>query len=94
MSLSEYEKKVRTHALLMGIAFLVIIPTGVLIARYLRTFTNRSVVLYSTLAHKRDEKLNSTSVWLSQMVVGTLADQLYCRRSTHLCGVGHGGERQ
>ncbi|KAN0107376.1 hypothetical protein V8E52_010207 [Russula decolorans] len=41
MSLTEYEKKVRTHALLMGIAFLVIIPIGVLIARYLRTFTNR-----------------------------------------------------
>jgi ABC-type phosphate transport system permease subunit len=47
MSLTEYEKKVRTHALLMGIAFLVIIPIGVLIARYLRTFTNRSVLLYT-----------------------------------------------
>jgi len=41
MALTDYEKKVRTHALLMGIAFLVVIPTGVLIARYLRTFTNR-----------------------------------------------------
>jgi hypothetical protein len=41
MSLTDYDKKVRTHALLMGIAFLVIVPTGVLFARYLRTFTNR-----------------------------------------------------
>ncbi|KAI0271084.1 hypothetical protein BGY98DRAFT_937179 [Russula aff. rugulosa BPL654] len=41
MSLTDYEKNVRTHALLMGIAFLVVIPIGVLIARYLRTFTNR-----------------------------------------------------
>ena len=47
MSLTEYEKKVRTHALLMGIAFLVIIPMGVLIARYLRTFTNRSVLWHA-----------------------------------------------
>jgi hypothetical protein len=53
MSLTDYDKKVRTHALLMGIAFLVIVPTGVLFARYLRTFTNRSV--YScTLTRERD----------------------------------------
>jgi hypothetical protein len=43
MALTEYEKKVRNHALLVGIAFLVIVPLGVLIPRYLRTFTNRSV---------------------------------------------------
>ncbi|KAI9442739.1 hypothetical protein H4582DRAFT_1809761 [Lactarius indigo] len=39
--LSEYEKRVRDHGLLAAIAFLVIIPVGVLIPRYLRTFTNR-----------------------------------------------------
>ncbi|KAF8265349.1 hypothetical protein EI94DRAFT_1736019 [Lactarius quietus] len=39
--LSEYEKRVRDHGLLAGIAFLVLIPVGVLIPRYLRTFTNR-----------------------------------------------------
>ncbi len=39
--LSDYEKKVRDHALLAGIAFLVLIPVGVLIPRYLRAFTNR-----------------------------------------------------
>jgi len=41
MALTEYETKVRNHALLVGIAFLVIVPLGVLIPRYLRTFTNR-----------------------------------------------------
>ena len=50
MSLNEYEKKVRNHALLAGIAFLVVVPIGVLIPRYLRTFTNRSVHL---LYHSR-----------------------------------------
>ncbi|KAH9962052.1 hypothetical protein BJV74DRAFT_871461 [Russula compacta] len=39
--LSEYEKRVRDHALLASIAFLIIIPLGVLLPRYLRTFTNR-----------------------------------------------------
>jgi len=39
--LSEYEKRVRDHGLLAAIAFLVLIPVGVLIPRYLRTFTNR-----------------------------------------------------
>ena len=42
MSLTDYEVIVRNHAVLMGTAFLVILPTGVLIARYLRNFTNRS----------------------------------------------------
>ncbi|KAH9993163.1 hypothetical protein BJV77DRAFT_372323 [Russula vinacea] len=41
MSLTDYEVIVRNHAVLMGTAFLVILPIGVLIARYLRTFTNR-----------------------------------------------------
>jgi hypothetical protein len=45
MALTEYETKVRNHALLAGIAFLVIVPIGVLIPRYLRTFTNRLVHL-------------------------------------------------
>jgi len=41
IGLSEYEKRVRDHGLLAGIAFLVLIPVGVLIPRYLRTFTNQ-----------------------------------------------------
>jgi hypothetical protein len=47
MSLTEYEKKVRSHALLVAIAFLVVLPLGVLIPRYLRTFTNRLVHSYT-----------------------------------------------
>ena len=39
--LSEYEKKVRVHALLAATAFLVLIPVGVLIPRYLRTSINQ-----------------------------------------------------
>jgi hypothetical protein len=39
--MSDYRDHVRNHALLAGIAFLVVIPLGVLIPRYLRTFTNR-----------------------------------------------------
>jgi len=39
--LSEYEKRVRDHGLLAAIAFLVLIPVGVLIPRYLRTYINR-----------------------------------------------------
>ncbi|KAI0291150.1 hypothetical protein BC826DRAFT_1023950 [Russula brevipes] len=38
---TEYRDHIRNHALLAGIAFLVVIPLGVLIPRYLRTFTNR-----------------------------------------------------
>ena len=43
LPLSEYEKTVRDHALLASIAFLIIMPLGVLVPRYLRTFTNRWV---------------------------------------------------
>ncbi|KAI0260804.1 hypothetical protein BC834DRAFT_973108 [Gloeopeniophorella convolvens] len=39
--LNEYEKRVRDHALLASIAFLILVPLGVLLPRYLRTFTNR-----------------------------------------------------
>ncbi|KAI9459020.1 hypothetical protein F5148DRAFT_310760 [Russula earlei] len=38
---SEHEKKVRDHALLASISFLIVLPLGVLIPRYMRTFTNR-----------------------------------------------------
>ncbi|KAI9511396.1 hypothetical protein F5148DRAFT_344255 [Russula earlei] len=38
---SEYEEKVRDHGLLASITFLVILPLGVLLPRYVRTFTNR-----------------------------------------------------
>ncbi|KAH9963750.1 hypothetical protein BC827DRAFT_1190607 [Russula dissimulans] len=38
--LSEYEKRVRDHAILASTAFLIVIPLGVLIPRYFRTFTN------------------------------------------------------
>jgi len=39
--LHKYEQRVKHHALLASIAFLVIIPIGVLVPRYFRTFTNR-----------------------------------------------------
>jgi len=39
--LSEYEKRVRDHALLATIAFMILLPIGVLIPRYWRTFSNR-----------------------------------------------------
>ena len=38
---SEFKKDVSVHGLLAGISFLVVLPAGVLVARYLRTFTNR-----------------------------------------------------
>ena len=38
---AQFKKDASVHGLLMGISFLVILPTGVLVARYLRTFTNR-----------------------------------------------------
>jgi hypothetical protein len=41
-----------------------------------------------------NDMTNSSSVWPSQMVVGTLAYQLFCRRSTHLCRLGRGIQRQ
>ncbi|KAI0248130.1 hypothetical protein BJV78DRAFT_1285015 [Lactifluus subvellereus] len=41
MPLSLYEERVRNHALLMSISFLILLPIGALIPRYLRTFTNR-----------------------------------------------------
>jgi len=39
--LSEYEKRVRDHGLLAAIAFLVVIPVGVLFPRYVRTYFNQ-----------------------------------------------------
>ncbi|KAJ7199319.1 hypothetical protein B0H12DRAFT_1197190 [Mycena haematopus] len=39
--LSPLEKKARTHALLCSIGFLILLPLGVLLARYARTFTKR-----------------------------------------------------
>ena len=37
----EFKKNASAHGLLAGFAFLVVLPVGVLIARYTRTFTNR-----------------------------------------------------
>jgi hypothetical protein len=37
----EFKKDASTHGLLAGLTFLVFLPAGVLIARYMRTFTNR-----------------------------------------------------
>ena len=39
--LKQHEKDANIHSILMGLSFLVIIPAGTLIARYMRTFTNR-----------------------------------------------------
>jgi hypothetical protein len=41
LPLSPFESRVRTHALLESIGFLVLLPIGVLVARYTRTFTAR-----------------------------------------------------
>lgn len=37
----QFKKDSTIHGLLMGLSFLVILPAGTLIARYLRTFTRR-----------------------------------------------------
>jgi hypothetical protein len=39
--LSPLEKQIRTHALLSSVGFLVLLPAGALLARYLRTFARR-----------------------------------------------------
>ncbi|KAH9036676.1 hypothetical protein EDB84DRAFT_1269003 [Lactarius hengduanensis] len=39
--LTEFKHNASVHGLLAGISFLVVLPAGVLIARYTRTFTNR-----------------------------------------------------
>jgi len=39
--LSEYEKRVRDHGLLAAIAFLIVMPLGVLLPRYVRTYVNQ-----------------------------------------------------
>ncbi|KAH8985762.1 hypothetical protein EDB86DRAFT_2321998 [Lactarius hatsudake] len=39
--LTEFKHNTSAHGLLAGISFLVVLPAGVLIARYTRTFTNR-----------------------------------------------------
>ncbi|KAF9023335.1 hypothetical protein BDZ89DRAFT_1069943 [Hymenopellis radicata] len=39
--LSSLEKQIKTHALLCATGFLILLPIGVLIPRYTRTFTNR-----------------------------------------------------
>ncbi|PFH48966.1 hypothetical protein AMATHDRAFT_64230 [Amanita thiersii Skay4041] len=41
LSLLPLEKQARNHALLCSIGFLVLLPVGVLLARYARTFTNK-----------------------------------------------------
>jgi hypothetical protein len=42
-----YEKKGRNHALLCTIGFMILLPIGVLVPRYLRTLTQRCVSLYN-----------------------------------------------
>ncbi|KAI9510101.1 hypothetical protein F5148DRAFT_1147824 [Russula earlei] len=41
LSFSEHEERARAHGILASVAFLIIVPLGVLIPRYLRTFSNR-----------------------------------------------------
>jgi len=38
---AEFKKGASAHGLLAGLSFMVILPIGILVARYLRTFTNR-----------------------------------------------------
>ncbi|KAI0067008.1 hypothetical protein BV25DRAFT_1795970 [Artomyces pyxidatus] len=47
--LSPLETKIRTHALLVSIGFLIFLPLGTLTARYLRTYTNRWWFGHSTI---------------------------------------------
>ena len=44
--LNKYEVKARNHALLCTIGFLILLPLGALVPRYLRTLTQRYVSLY------------------------------------------------
>ena len=37
----DFKKDASVHGLLAGLSFLVVLPAGVLIARYMRTFNNR-----------------------------------------------------
>jgi hypothetical protein len=41
------EKRVRNHAVLETVGFLILLPLGVLIARYARAFTSRCARLLS-----------------------------------------------
>ena len=38
---AQFKKDASAHGLLAGLSFVVILPAGILVARYLRTFTNR-----------------------------------------------------
>lgn len=39
--LTDMERRARNHAVLCTTGFLILLPVGVLVARYIRTFTNR-----------------------------------------------------
>jgi len=38
---TDFKHNASAHGLLAGISFMVVLPTGILIARYMRTFNNR-----------------------------------------------------
>jgi len=72
---AEFKKDASVHGLLAGLSFLVILPAGVLIARYLRTFTNRWY----------------TAHWIINLVLGlplVLVAWVMGRNAHHF---GHGG---
>ena len=39
--LNDIERRARNHAILCTTGFLILLPVGVLVARYTRTYTNR-----------------------------------------------------
>jgi hypothetical protein len=41
--LRKFEDNIRDHGLLASVAFLVLMPSGILFARYVRTFTTKLV---------------------------------------------------
>jgi hypothetical protein len=46
-----YVDTARAHAILASVTFLVVLPLGVLIPRYFRTFTTKSVIPRSSTGH-------------------------------------------
>ena len=81
VALSPIDKQIRKHALLCSIGFIVLLPLGSLVARYLRTFT-RSYVSFSTLILHAYERI------LSQMVLGPCYLPISHSWTCYLCRMG------
>ena len=53
--LSDRDVRIKNHATLCSIGFIILLPFGALIGRYLRTFTNRYVVGIHTFGFRADK---------------------------------------